>query len=54
MYIAGLAAIVTFFSLGYSAVLRGFEEMEWDILGFVLHKAIFIALIWLTVQTTSG
>jgi O-antigen/teichoic acid export membrane protein len=54
MYIAGLAAIVTFYSLGYSAVLRAFEEMEWDILGFVLHKAIFIALIWLTMQTRFG
>lgn len=54
MYIAGLAAIVTFYSLGYSAVLRGFEEMEWDILGFVLHKVIFIALIWLTMQTSFG
>jgi O-antigen/teichoic acid export membrane protein len=50
-YLAGLAAIVTFYGLGYSAVLRAFEEMEWDILVFVLHKVIFIALIWGTVHT---
>ena len=33
-YLAGLAVLFTFFGLGYSAVLRAFEEMEWDILGF--------------------
>ncbi len=54
MYIAGLAAIVTFHSLGYSAVLRAFEEMGWDILGFVLHKVIFIVGIWLVTQTSFG
>jgi len=54
MYIAGLAAIVTFYSLGYSAVLRAFEEMGWDILGFVLHKVIFMMGIWLIMQTSFG
>jgi O-antigen/teichoic acid export membrane protein len=54
MYLAGLAVITTFYGLGYSAVLRAFEEMDWDILGFVFHKIIFIALIWLIVQTPSG
>jgi O-antigen/teichoic acid export membrane protein len=54
MYIAGLAAIVTFYSLGYSAVLRAFEEMGWDILGFVLHKVIFIVGVWLIMQTRFG
>lgn len=54
MYLAGLAVIVTFYGLAYSAVLRAFEEMEWDILGFVLHKVIFLALIWLLRQTSLG
>jgi O-antigen/teichoic acid export membrane protein len=54
MYLAGLAVIITFHGLGYSAVLRAFEEMEWDIFGFVLHKALFIACIWLVRQTSLG
>jgi O-antigen/teichoic acid export membrane protein len=54
MYLAGLAVILTFYGLGYSAVLRAFEEMDWDIFGFVLHKFIFMALIWLIVQTSLG
>ncbi len=45
IYLAGLAVIVTFSALAYSAVLRGFEEMQWDVLGFVLHKCLFIGLI---------
>jgi O-antigen/teichoic acid export membrane protein len=53
-YIAGLAVIFIFHGLGYSAVLRAFEEMEWDILGFVLHKVVFIALIWGVTQTAWG
>jgi O-antigen/teichoic acid export membrane protein len=53
-YLAGLAVIVTFYSLSYSAVLRAFEEMEWDILGFVLHKVIFIAFIWPVLGTDWG
>jgi O-antigen/teichoic acid export membrane protein len=44
IYLAGFGAIVTFSALSYSAVLRAFEEMEWDILGFVLHKVILLAL----------
>jgi O-antigen/teichoic acid export membrane protein len=54
MYLAGLGVIVTFYGLGYSAVLRAFEEMDWDIFGFVLHKIIFIMLIWLVMQTSFG
>jgi hypothetical protein len=46
--------ITTFYGLGYSAVLRAFEEMDWDIFGFVLHKCIFIGLIGLVRQTDLG
>lgn len=53
-YLAGLAVIITFYALGYSAVLRAFEEMEWDILGFVLHKLVLIGLIWSITQTDLG
>jgi O-antigen/teichoic acid export membrane protein len=54
MYLAGVAVILTFYGLGYSAVLRAFEEMGWDIFGFILHKVIFIACIGLITQTSLG
>jgi O-antigen/teichoic acid export membrane protein len=54
MYLAGLAVVVTFYGLGYSAVLRAFEEMGWDIAGFILHKVVFIAFIGLIAQTSLG
>ena len=54
MYLAGVAVIISFYGLGYSAVLRAFEEMGWDIAGFILHKVVFIALIGLIAQTSLG
>jgi O-antigen/teichoic acid export membrane protein len=54
IYIAGLAVIFIFYGLGYSAVLRAFEEMGWDILIFVVHKVIFISLIWFVQKTDYG
>jgi O-antigen/teichoic acid export membrane protein len=54
MYLAGLAVLITFYGLAYSAVLRAFEEMDWDIVGFVIHKALFMALIWLVRRTSLG
>lgn len=53
-YIAGLAVITTFHALGYSAVLRAFEEMDLDILGFVLHKVVFIGLVGAVSKTDFG
>ena len=53
-YLAGLAVIISFSGLGYSAVLRAFEEMEWDILGFVLQRLINIALVWVLMSTDLG
>ena len=53
-YLAGVAVIMTFYGLSYSAVLRAFEEMEWDILGFVLHKVIFLGFLWLILSTDWG
>jgi O-antigen/teichoic acid export membrane protein len=54
MYLAGLAVITTFYGLAYSAVLRAFEEMDWDIFGFVWHKVLFIVFIWLVSRTSLG
>jgi O-antigen/teichoic acid export membrane protein len=53
-YLAGLASIVTFSALGYSAVLRAFEEMEWDILGFVFHKVVLIGLTGAVIRMDLG
>lgn len=53
-YIAGLAVITTFHALGYSAVLRAFEKMDLDILGFVLHKVVFVGLAWAVSKTDFG
>ncbi len=53
-YLAGLAVTLTFYGLGYSAVLCAFEEMEWDILGFVLHKVIFMGFISAIIRTELG
>lgn len=54
MYLAGLAGLFTFYRLSYSAVLRAFEEMDWDILGFILHKIVLITLLWLVSRTSTG
>lgn len=53
-YLAGFASIVTFSGLGYSAVLRAFEEMEWDILGFVLHKVVLLSVIGAVIRADLG
>ena len=53
-YLGGLAVIITFYGLGYSSVLRAFEEMEWDVLGFVLHKLLFIGLVAIVIHTDWG
>lgn len=54
VYFAGLAVIVTFHGLCYSAVLRAFEEMEWDIIGFVLHKVILLGFIGAMIRSDLG
>jgi len=54
IYLAGLGVLFTFNGLGYSAVLRAFEEMGWDIAGFVLHKIILLGLIWSVSKTGLG
>jgi O-antigen/teichoic acid export membrane protein len=54
MVLAGLAVIVTFYGLGYSAVLRALERMDADILGFVLHKVVLLALVCVVARTGWG
>lgn len=54
MLLAGVAVMTTFYALGYSAVLRAFEHMDQDILGFVVHKALLLGLVWGVSRTTWG
>jgi O-antigen/teichoic acid export membrane protein len=54
IYLAGLSVIIGFQGIGYSAVLRAFEEMEWDILAFVFHKIVLLGLVGLIVRADAG
>jgi O-antigen/teichoic acid export membrane protein len=54
MYLGGVAVIATFYALNYSAVLRAFDRMDTDILGFVLHKVLLLGLILGLTRTSWG
>jgi O-antigen/teichoic acid export membrane protein len=54
LLLAGVAVMTTFYALGYSAVLRAFEHMDQDILGFVAHKALLLALVFAVSRTAWG
>jgi O-antigen/teichoic acid export membrane protein len=54
MCLAGVASMVTFSALGYSAVLRAFERMDVDIFGFVAHKALFLVLMLAVARARLG
>jgi O-antigen/teichoic acid export membrane protein len=53
-WLAGAAVMMTFYALGYSAVLRAFERMDADILGFVLHKVLLLVLVLALARTALG
>lgn len=54
MVLSGFAVMTTLSALGYSAVLRAFERMDEDILGFVGHKALLLGLILVLPRTGGG
>jgi O-antigen/teichoic acid export membrane protein len=51
LYIMGLAVLATVHAVGYTSVFRALEEMEYNAIGFVLHKVVLLllvlAVIWL-------
>lgn len=51
LYIMGLAVLAMVHAVGYASVFRALEEMEYNAIGFVLHKVILLllvlAVIWL-------
>jgi O-antigen/teichoic acid export membrane protein len=54
VYLAGMGVILTINALSYGSVIRAFEDMGIDIIGFDVHKIIFIALIWAVTKTELG
>lgn len=54
LVLSGFAVMTTLSALGYSAVLRAFERMDEDILGFVAHKVVLLALILALPRTGGG
>ncbi len=49
-----MAALSSFHSAGYSAVLRAFEDNELNYLGSILHKMVLFGLILVMIQLHTG
>ena len=54
IYIMGLAVLATVHAIGYSSVFRALEEMEYNAIGFVLHKILLLGLVVLVVKLKMG
>ena len=52
--IMSFAALATFHSAGYSAVLRAFEDNELNYLGFILQKILLLAFILIAIYFKTG
>lgn len=52
--IMGLAVIATVHAIGYTSVFRAMEEMEYNAVGFVLHKIILLGLILFVIKSSLG
>jgi O-antigen/teichoic acid export membrane protein len=49
-----IATMATFHAAGYSAALRAFEDNELNYLGFVLHKALLLGLVFAMIKLHFG
>jgi O-antigen/teichoic acid export membrane protein len=49
-----VATMATFHAAGYSAALRAFEDNELNYLGFVLHKALLLGLVFAMIKLHFG
>ncbi len=54
VYIAGLAAMAMIHVLGYNSIFQAFEEMEFNAIGFVLHKIVFLVLAYIGINMNTG
>jgi O-antigen/teichoic acid export membrane protein len=52
--IMGLASLALLHAIGYSSVFRAMEEMEYNAIGFVSHKALLILLTVVVIQFNGG
>lgn len=53
-YIMGLSIIPTFQAIGYNSVFRAFEEMEFNALGFVIHKLALLGFTYFSIRQDYG
>lgn len=54
IYVMGLAVLATVHAVGYSSIFRAMEEMEYNAVGFVLHKILLLGLIVLVIRLRLG
>lgn len=54
LYIMGLAVLATVHAVGYTSVFRALEEMEYNAIGFVLHKVILFLLVLVVMWIKKG
>lgn len=54
IYIMGLAVIATVHAVGYSSVFRAMEEMEYNGIGFVVHKVCLLGLTVIVIYYKGG
>ncbi len=50
----GLSALSQFHASGYGAVLRAYEDNELNQLGYVLHKVVLFAVVFVALHRSSG
>jgi O-antigen/teichoic acid export membrane protein len=54
IYIMGLATLAMVHAVGYSSIFRAMEEMEYNAVGFVSHKALLLVLTIIVIHFKCG
>lgn len=54
LYIMGLAVLATVHAVGYTSVFRALEEMEYNAIGFLLHKVVLFLFVLLVMWFKKG
>ena len=50
----GAAVLATVHAMGYNSVFRAMEEMEYNAIGFLLHKVLLLGLIVFAIKSNAG
>jgi O-antigen/teichoic acid export membrane protein len=53
-FVMGIASLTLLQGVSYAAVLRAFEDMEFNSIGFTLHKAVLLGLTLISLQIGLG